>query len=54
MIRPWALVLGSAVLLLAGLYALAGRVGFGIGALCASAFALVWALALTGGRNGHS
>ena len=43
MIRPWALVLGSAVLLLAGLYALA-----------AAGFGMIWALALTGGRSGDS
>lgn len=54
MIRPWALVLGSAVLLLAGLWSLAGRVGFGVGALAAAGFGMVWALALTGGRSGDS
>ena len=52
MIRPWALLVGSAVLLLAGLFALAGRIGFGVGAVAAAAFGLVWALALTGGSGG--
>lgn len=52
MIRPWALLLGSAVLLLAGLFALAGRTGFGVGAVAVAAFGLVWALALTGGSGG--
>lgn len=52
MIKPWALLVGSAVLLLAGLFALAGRIGFGVGAVAVAAFGLVWALALTGGSGG--
>lgn len=52
MIKPWALLVGSAVLLLAGLFALAGRIGFGVGAVAVAAFGVVWALALTGGSGG--
>jgi hypothetical protein len=54
MIRPWALLVGSAALLLAGLWALAGRVGFGVGAVAAATFGVLWALALTGGSDGSA
>lgn len=54
MIRPDRLVLAAVVLLLAGVTALTGPVGFGVAAVVVAVLAAAWAIVLVRSADGSS